>query len=83
MIEKRFRKKQSISKAERQRLIESIKTYFSKQNNVIFTYIHGSFAEEEHFSLKVSAEGTGSILISEISLLKQLNEDSYRFGPDF
>lgn len=49
MIEKRFRKKQSISKPERQKLIESIKTYFSKQDEVVFAYIHGSFAEEEPF----------------------------------
>jgi predicted nucleotidyltransferase len=49
MIEKRFRKKQSINKVGRQKLIESIKTYFSEEDNVIFAYIHGSFTEEKTF----------------------------------
>jgi len=45
MIEKRFRKKQSIDRKERQKLIEAIRTFLSKKNDVVFTYLHGSFAE--------------------------------------
>lgn len=49
MIEKRFRPKKSIDTHKRQKLIESLKTYFSKKKNVAFAYIHGSFAEGEPF----------------------------------
>lgn len=49
MIEKRFSKKQSTSRKERQKLIEAIRTFLSKKSNVVFAYIHGSFAEGEPF----------------------------------
>jgi len=49
MIEKRFLPKQSLSKKDRQKLIEALKTYFSKENNVAFVYVFGSFNEGKPF----------------------------------
>lgn len=49
MIEKRFLPKQHLSKKERQKIIEELKTYFSKRKQVAFAYILGSFSEERPF----------------------------------
>jgi len=49
MIEKRFLPKQSLSKEDRQKLIEMLKTFFSKENNVAFVYVFGSFNEGKPF----------------------------------
>lgn len=56
MTEKRFLPKQHLNKKERQKIIEEIKTYFSKQEQVVFAYILGSFSEEKPFrDIDVSA----------------------------
>ncbi len=49
MIEKRFLPKQHLSKRERQKIIEELKTYFSKKKHVAFAYILGSFSEGRPF----------------------------------
>lgn len=49
MIEKRFLPKQHLSKRGRQKIIEELKTYFSKKERVDFAYILGSFSEGKAF----------------------------------
>ena len=49
MIESRFLKKQHIDTATRERIIKVIKEGLSKNEAVIFAYLHGSFAEGGSF----------------------------------
>lgn len=49
MIEIRFLKKQHIDTATRERIIKVIKEELSKNEGVIFAYLHGSCAEGDSF----------------------------------
>jgi len=49
MVEKKFMPKQHLSKREREKIIEKLKTYFSKNKQVVFAYILGSFSEKKPF----------------------------------
>lgn len=49
MIESRFLKKQHIDTATRERIINVIKEGISKNEAVIFAYLHGSCAEGDSF----------------------------------
>lgn len=45
MHEKRFFKENKIDEEARERIIKIIKNYLSDKKDVLFAYIHGSFAE--------------------------------------
>ncbi len=49
MIENRFLKKRNISKDDRAHVIETIKDFLSGKTNMVFAYVHGSFAEGGSF----------------------------------
>ncbi len=49
MIETRFLKKQHIDSATRERIIAVLKEGLSKNNAVVFAYLHGSCAEGDSF----------------------------------
>jgi hypothetical protein len=49
MLEKRFFKENKIDEELRERIIEIIKSHLSDKDDVIFAYLHGSFAESSRF----------------------------------
>lgn len=49
MLERRFFKENVIDKEGRKRIIEIIKSYLLCRDDVIFAYLHGSFAEGGKF----------------------------------
>lgn len=49
MLEKRFFQENKIDEGLRERIIETIKSHISGKDDVIFAYLHGSFAESGRF----------------------------------
>lgn len=49
MLEKRFFKENKIDEELRERIINIIKSHLSDKDDVIFAYLHGSFAESGRF----------------------------------
>ena len=49
MLEKRFLKENKIDEDVKEIIIEIIKSHLSDKNDIIFAYLHGSFAERGRF----------------------------------
>ena len=49
MIEDRFLKKWNIGNADRECVMKTIQDFLSEETDVVFAYVHGSFAEGDGF----------------------------------
>ena len=72
MIEKRFKKAQTIAKKKKEEVINAIKDFFSNQKNVLFVYLYGSFVEGKFFrdidvALYLDKPGRGVEIESDLS----------------